>query len=154
MAAQTPVVRVGVAAVVQDAQGRMVMGIRKGSHGEGQWQFPGGHLEMGESHFACAERETLEETGLVVRAEKLITLTNDIFSPTKHYITIFVLCRRVDETQEPQVLEPEKCERWAWKSWSDVKAVIAGEVEQARIFLPIINLLRDYPDVEAVVAQK
>ena len=35
MTPQVPVVRVGVAAVVQDAQGRMVMGIRKGSHGEG-----------------------------------------------------------------------------------------------------------------------
>jgi 8-oxo-dGTP pyrophosphatase MutT (NUDIX family) len=58
---------------------------------------------MGESYFACAERETLEETGLRVRAEKLITLTNDFFSSTKHYITIFVLCRRIDDTQEPQV---------------------------------------------------
>jgi ADP-ribose pyrophosphatase YjhB (NUDIX family) len=58
---------------------------------------------MGESYFACAERETLEETGLRVRAEKLITLTNDVFSSTKHYITIFVLCRRIDEAQEPQV---------------------------------------------------
>lgn len=35
MTPRAPVVRVGVAAVVQDAQGRMVMGIRKGSHGEG-----------------------------------------------------------------------------------------------------------------------
>ncbi len=38
MAAQPPpVVRVGVAAVVRDAQGRMVMGIRKGPHGGGWW---------------------------------------------------------------------------------------------------------------------
>jgi hypothetical protein len=33
-----PVVRVGVAAVVRDAQGCMVMGIRRGQHGEG-WRF-------------------------------------------------------------------------------------------------------------------
>ena len=58
---------------------------------------------MGESYFACAERETREETGLIVKAEKLLTLTNDIFSAEKHYITIFVLCQRLDETQEPQV---------------------------------------------------
>jgi hypothetical protein len=40
--ATSPVVRVGVAAIVQDAQGRMVVGVRKGSHGEGwcQWSFP------------------------------------------------------------------------------------------------------------------
>ena len=71
--------------------------------GPGQWQFPGGHLEVGESYLACAERETLEETGLAVRAEKVVGLTNDIFGPTKHYITIFVLCRRVDERSEPKV---------------------------------------------------
>ena len=58
---------------------------------------------MGESPLACAERETLEETGLVVRAEKLATVTNDVFGPSKHYITLFVLCRRSDEAQEPQV---------------------------------------------------
>ena len=52
---------------------------------------------------ACAERETLEETGLAVRADKFIALTNDVFDPTKHYITIFVLCRRVVESQEPAV---------------------------------------------------
>jgi len=70
----------------------------------GQWQLPGGHLEMGESFFSCAERETLEETGLVVKAEKVIAATNDIFDPkSKHYITVFVKCRRVDETQEPVV---------------------------------------------------
>jgi ADP-ribose pyrophosphatase YjhB (NUDIX family) len=59
---------------------------------------------MGESFFACAERETLEETGLAVRAQRLLAVTNDVFDPrSKHYITIFVLCQRVDETQEPQV---------------------------------------------------
>jgi ADP-ribose pyrophosphatase YjhB (NUDIX family) len=69
----------------------------------GQWQFPGGHLEVGEDYLACAERETLEETGLVVRAEKLVAVTNDVFSESKHYVTLFVSCRRVDETMEPKV---------------------------------------------------
>lgn len=36
MSTQTPIVRVGVAAVVRDAHGKMVMGIRKGSHGVGE----------------------------------------------------------------------------------------------------------------------
>ncbi|KAK3299832.1 NUDIX hydrolase domain-like protein [Chaetomium fimeti] len=151
MATQKPVVRVGVAAIVRDKQGRMVVGIRKGSHGDGQWQFPGGHLEMGESYFACAERETLEETGLVVKAEKLLTLTNDIFSPEKHYITIFVLCQRLDDTQDPQVLEPNKCARWEWKSWDDVRDVIAEEDGQpGKIFMPIVNLLEEHPDIEVL----
>ncbi|KAH6853227.1 NUDIX hydrolase domain-like protein [Chaetomium sp. MPI-CAGE-AT-0009] len=151
MATQSPVVRVGVAAIIRDKQGLMVVGIRKGSHGDGQWQFPGGHLEMGESYFACAERETLEETGLVVKAEKLLTLTNDIFSSEKHYITIFVLCQRLDDTQEPEVLEPKKCARWEWKSWDDVRAVLAEEDGQSgKIFMPIVNLLKEHPDIEVL----
>ncbi|KAH6633914.1 NUDIX hydrolase domain-like protein [Chaetomium sp. MPI-SDFR-AT-0129] len=149
--ATAPVVRVGVAAIVQDAQGRMVTGTRKGSHGHGQWQFPGGHLEVGESYFSCAERETLEETGLVVRAEKFLALTNDVFSATKHYITIFVLCRRAYEAQEPEVLEPEKCESWKWRSWADVKVAIAGGDETPQVFLPIVNLLKDHPEIETLV---
>lgn len=35
MATQNPVVRVGVAAIIHDEHGRLVLGIRRGSHGEG-----------------------------------------------------------------------------------------------------------------------
>ncbi|KAL2150977.1 hypothetical protein VTH82DRAFT_6075 [Thermothelomyces myriococcoides] len=150
MATLKPVVRVGVAAIIQNAQGRLLLGIRKGSHGEGQWQFPGGHLEVGESYFACAEREALEETGLVVKADKFVAVTNDIFSPEKHYITIFVLCRMVEEGREPVVMEPQKCLCWEWKSWADVRALIAECHGQSKVFLPIVNLLKDHPDIETL----
>jgi hypothetical protein len=48
-------------------------------------------------------------------------------------------------------MEPEKCESWSWKSWADVRAVIAGDQEQAKVFLPIVNLLRDHPDIEGLI---
>ena len=70
----------------------------------GQWSFPGGHLEYGEDFFACAERETLEETGLVIKGVKIIAVTNDKFTEdNKHYITLFAKCVRVDSTQQPEV---------------------------------------------------
>ncbi|KAK4185389.1 NUDIX hydrolase domain-like protein [Podospora australis] len=157
-----PVVRVGVAAIIKDDDGRMVMGVRKGSHGSGTWQFPGGHLDVGESWFECAERETLEETGLQVKAEKFVALTNDVFDPEKkHYITIFIVCKRVDDTQEPVIMEPEKCESWSWKTWSDVRSMMSAaaaegkeeekEKGQQKFFLPIVNLLRDHPDIESLI---
>ncbi|KAK3392752.1 NUDIX hydrolase domain-like protein [Podospora didyma] len=151
MASQVPpVVRVGVAAVVKSADDKLVMGVRKGSSA-GKWQFPGGHLEVGESIFECAERETLEEAGLVVRAEKILAVTNDIFDPTsRHYITLFVACRRLDEAQEPQTLEPEKCEGWFWTTWSEIKTLAASEVGKQKFFLPIINLLNEHPDIETL----
>jgi len=72
----------------------------------GTWQLPGGHLEYGEAFFACAERETLEETGLKVRATKVVATTNDVFADQgKHYITIFVRCEMEEPDAIPQVLE-------------------------------------------------
>jgi hypothetical protein len=50
-----------------------------------------------------------------------------------------------------QVLEPHKCECWEWKSWADVRGIIAGEQGPAKVFLPIVNLLRDHPEIEALV---
>lgn len=94
METQIQNVRVGVAAVISDQQGRVLFGRCKGSHGAGesvesehplykpdcgvlgQWAFPGGHLEFGETYFQCAEREALEETGLRVKAVRMITVTN------------------------------------------------------------------------------
>ncbi len=38
----------------------------------GKWEFPGGKIELGETPFAAAVRETLEETGLAVRAERTL----------------------------------------------------------------------------------
>ncbi|KAJ0160308.1 Nudix hydrolase 1, partial [Colletotrichum tanaceti] len=96
--------RVGVGAVIRNpTTGKLLVGRRLSSHGHGTWQFPGGHLEYAESVFTCAERETLEETGLVVQATRLAAVTNSVFSDAgKHYITLFVLCEPVDPSAEPQ----------------------------------------------------
>jgi len=58
---------VGVAVIILDDDGRVLMGRR--AHGEfaGLWCIPCGRLEWGEDVRAGAEREFLEETGLVVR---------------------------------------------------------------------------------------
>ena len=37
-----------------------------------RWMLPGGRVERGETPHAAAERETLEETGLEVRVERLL----------------------------------------------------------------------------------
>jgi len=70
----------------------------------GQYSFPGGHLDQGEEIFACAARETFEETGLQIRVKKIVAVTNDVFlDANKHYISIFVEAERLDATQQPQV---------------------------------------------------
>lgn len=70
----------------------------------GHWGFPGGHLEQSEDFASCVERETLEETGLQIRAGQVVGLTNDRFPGLdKHYVTVFLRCERRDPREQPQV---------------------------------------------------
>ncbi len=116
---QTNQVRVGVGVlIVRD--GRVLLGKRAGSHGAGTWAPPGGHLDVGESIAACAAREVLEETGLVVEETRAGPYTSDVFvAENRHYITLFVVARC---SGEPALLEPDKCTEWGWYRWTDLPA--------------------------------
>ena len=95
-------VRVGVAAVIF-REGRILLGERIGSHGANTWATPGGHLEIGESIEECAQRETLEETGLEVGSFKKLGFTNDIFEKEgKHYVTLYVVAS--SSSGEPKIM--------------------------------------------------
>lgn len=58
--------RVGVGVFVLNEKGHVLIGKRTGSHGAGTLALPGGHLELHESFYECAARETYEETGLLL----------------------------------------------------------------------------------------
>ncbi|MEN9912861.1 MAG: hypothetical protein RLY66_269 [Candidatus Parcubacteria bacterium] len=104
--------RVGVAVFIF-RDGKFLMCKRKGSHGEGSWSLPGGHLEYGESFMDTARRETLEETGVSVENIRFGAVTNDIFeSENKHYVTVWMLSDY--SSGEPTILEPHKCTDQAW----------------------------------------
>lgn len=118
-----PNVRVGVAAIiVKSVAGKtcVLMSQRKVTHGQGTWQLPGGHLEMGESWQQCAQRETLEETNLNIDMFEFFTCTNDVYSTQKHYVTIFMRAQLAEsDTQEPKQMEPEKSSEWHWIEWGN-----------------------------------
>ena len=125
-------VRVGVAAVIF-REGRILLGERIGSHGANTWATPGGHLELGESIAECAQRETLEETGLEVGAFKKLGFTNDIFEKEgKHYVTLYVVA--TSTSGEPQVIEPHQCKQWQWFDLDELPEPL---------FLPLVNLLKE-----------
>jgi 8-oxo-dGTP diphosphatase len=95
-------VRVGVGAIVRRADGALLMARRRNVHGDGTWSTPGGHLEFGETPEACAARETLEETGVVVGSCRLLQLTNDVLRDDgRHYVTLWIECDHVSGTGEP-----------------------------------------------------
>jgi len=125
-------VRVGVAVIII-RNNRILLGERIGSHGANTWATPGGHLEMGESIEDCAQREVLEETGLVIGNIKKFGFTNDIFNQEdKHYITLYVTA--VSEHGEAQIKEPTKCKQWRWCDINELPKPL---------FLPLINLLTE-----------
>eukprot|EP00555_Chaetoceros_dichaeta_P012913 CAMPEP_0198262566 /NCGR_PEP_ID=MMETSP1447-20131203/11055_1 /TAXON_ID=420782 /ORGANISM="Chaetoceros dichaeta, Strain CCMP1751" /LENGTH=112 /DNA_ID=CAMNT_0043950851 /DNA_START=618 /DNA_END=953 /DNA_ORIENTATION=+ len=99
---------------------RIFVGTRRDSHGSSTLALPGGHLENFETWEDCAVREVLEEAGLRVEGVEFGHVTNDpIVGEDKHYVTIFVMCRCVDDEggdnkQVTQNFEPEKWESYPW----------------------------------------
>lgn len=63
---------VGCGAVARDAAGRFLMVRQMAGYWKGQWIFPGGKLEIGETLEECARREFVEETCSDIRIKKLI----------------------------------------------------------------------------------
>lgn len=106
---------VGVGVLVH-RDGRVLIGRRRNSHGAASWGLPGGHLEPGETIGACARRKTLEETGLRVDGVSHAGFTGDVFETEgRHYVTLFVEAPCAEG--EPALLEPDKCDEWAWAPW-------------------------------------
>ncbi len=103
-----PKVGVGVM-ILKD--GKVLLAKRKGAHGAGEYAFPGGHLEFGESFEDCAIRETTEESGIQIGSVRFQYLAN-VRKYGKHYVHIGMLADWV--SGEPEVLEPEKSETWGW----------------------------------------
>ena len=89
-----PIVGVG-AVVIQD--GRALLVRRGGEPLAGKWSVPGGVLELGETLRHGAEREALEETGLVVRAGDVLEVFDSIVPAPEgrvryHFVLIDFLC--------------------------------------------------------------
>ena len=109
--------RVGIGVMIQNEKGEVLLGLRQGSHGAGEWSFPGGHQKFGEEMEKTAKREVKEETGLDVNEFELISIADEmryIKSDGKHYLNIGI--KGSYNCGEPKVMEPEKCKEWKWVS--------------------------------------
>ena len=115
----------------------LLLGKRVNPNGEDTWQFPGGHLEVGETVSRCAKREVEEEAGIQIKDIKHLGYTNDVFTTSgRHYVTLFVSASYAGG--DVTVMEPDKCECWQWFRSSELPEPL---------FLPIINYLKQHPDL-------
>lgn len=71
---------------------------RRNNPNAGLWGFPGGHVKLGETGLACAQRELLEETGVVAKSLNYLTNIdliqhNEDGSVAFHYMLAVVPCQ-------------------------------------------------------------
>lgn len=118
-------------------QDSLLLGQRLGGQSEGEWQFPGGHLEVGETVLECAAREVREETGLKISEAVHAGFSDKMFSAGgRDYVTLYVSAAYT--SGEPKAMEPDKCLSWQWFRYDQLPSPL---------FLPIVNLLQQSPDL-------
>ncbi|MDX2090803.1 MAG: NUDIX hydrolase [Kofleriaceae bacterium] len=91
----TPVV--AVAAIVFDADGRVLLVERGKPPGEGQWTVPGGRLEGQETLAQAVAREVREETGLLVEVGPLACVVERM-GDDYHFVILDYLARVIGGT--------------------------------------------------------
>ena len=117
-ASQATQIRPGVAAIIEDGGGRILLQRRSDN---GLWGLPGGSVEIGESVREAIVREVREETGLAAEVVRLVGVYSDpkvqiVRYPdgnVVHYVSTLFACRILggtlqtcDETLDLQFFDP------------------------------------------------
>jgi 8-oxo-dGTP diphosphatase len=92
---------------------------RRVKEGELSWQFPAGGVEEGETAEQAAVRETLEETGLTVKAVRYI---GDRVHPKSGKFMAYTACEVVDG--EARVADDEELDKVAWVAHSEIPDLV------------------------------
>jgi 8-oxo-dGTP diphosphatase len=92
--------------------GKILLAKRKTDLGKGEYCWPGGKMEYGESFEECARREVREETGMEIKNIRFLRLMNLKHFAPKHFVDIELIADW--DSKEPQLLEPDNFESWSW----------------------------------------
>lgn len=114
--------RVGVA-VLFIKEGKILLGKRKSSHGEGSYAPPGGWVEKEESPKDAAYREALEETGLEILSMK----EGPWIYQAHDHLSLFFFVEEFKGILEAK--EPHKCGKWEWFSLTHLPEPLFGAFE-------------------------
>lgn len=89
-------------AVLIAYNGSVLLGKRApGSFQAGKWCLPCGFIEYDEDFLLAAKRETLEETGLEIEIEGILSVMSNFFMPELHSLVIVLLAGVAGGTLQP-----------------------------------------------------
>ena len=97
-----------VAAIIHDAEGRILATQRGHGEWEGWWEFPGGKIETGESPKEALHREIWEELEVCITIEYLVTTVE--WDYPKFHLKMHCYWCRIDSG--PLNLKEHEAARW------------------------------------------
>ncbi|MET9190130.1 NUDIX hydrolase [Streptomyces tendae] len=115
MTTETTTEKPGISAAIIVQDGKVLMVRRRISEGELMWQFPAGAIEDGEAAEEAAVRETVEETGLVVTAAKLL---GERVHPKTGRLMSYTACTPLQG--EAHVADEDELDAVAWVAHSEI----------------------------------
>ncbi|BBC30034.1 hypothetical protein SGFS_013280 [Streptomyces graminofaciens] len=119
MTTETTTQKPGISAAIIVSEGRVLMVRRAVKEGELMWQFPAGGIEPGEAPEEAAVRETLEETGLTVKAVKLI---GERVHPKTGRAMSYTACEVVEG--EAHVADDEELDAISWVAHGEISEYV------------------------------
>lgn len=121
----------GISVAIIVHGGRVLMVRRRISEGELMWQFPAGAVEAGESPADAAVRETAQETGLTVKAVRLI---GGRAHPKTGRLMSYTACEAL--SGEAHVADDKELDAVAWVAHGEI-----GEYVPYELFEPVQEYL-------------
>jgi 8-oxo-dGTP diphosphatase len=120
---------------------QILLGLRTGSHGAGEWGAPGGKPNLWESPVQAGVREVKEETGLTIYDEslKFVLHTDNRFPEFgRHFITLYYYAPTHEGTVK--LMEPNKCIKWGWFDLDELPHnIMQGTVDAIRLLEANLN---------------
>ncbi|MGW3594978.1 NUDIX hydrolase [Streptomyces sp. NPDC005167] len=117
----------GISAAIIVQADRVLMVRRRVKEGELMWQFPAGAIEAGESAEDAAVRETEEETGLTVKAVRLL---GERVHPKTNRLMSYTACEAL--SGKAHVADEEELDAVAWVAHGEI-----GEYVPYGLFEPV-----------------
>jgi 8-oxo-dGTP diphosphatase len=112
-------------AAVRDDQGRLLLVRRSDS---GNWELPGGRVELGETATTAAEREVVEESGIAIKVTRLAGVYTDpehviVYPSTGEIRQQFAVCfHALPIDGQPHPDHDETCQA-AWIGAAEIDAL-------------------------------